>query len=217
LSALTGLACLVPIVMAGRTLSKAQVSAAEGRFNDSLHELDRAQLWLPALAYATDMLYQRGYLTRRLGLESPERKLLDAINEEEGGLYTQATQHYLSLLDPATTEPVRDEAFRGALRLALKDFNSGLVDRAGSNLTRLLAIDPTALKANYAMQLVDLQSRRKDQLESDVARFETIYKTFQSIEKGEVVASAHRRLAYLEFDFGDKEKLGDEMRAAVKP
>ena len=216
-SILTMAACLVPIVMAGWTLSKAQSAAAEGRFADALRGLDQAQVWVPVLAYSTDMLYERGYLTRRLGLESPERRLLDAINEEEGGLYNQASQHYLSLLDPDTVGPVRDEAFRGALRLALKDFNSGLVDRAGSRLTRLLAIDPTALKASYAMQLVDLRSDRKEQLEADVSQFETVYRTFRSIEKGEVLAAAHRRLAYLEFDFHDKDKLGDEMRAAVKP
>jgi tetratricopeptide (TPR) repeat protein len=209
--------CLAPIFVTGWTLSQAQTAAAEGRFADSLRCLDRAQAWLPALAYSTDMLYQRGYLTRRLGLDSPDRRLLDAINEEEAGLFTQAAQHYLDLLDPATQGPVRDEAFRGALRLALKDLNSGLEDRAGSRLSRLLSIDPTSLKANYAMQLVDLRSHRKDQLESDVSQFETVYRTLQSIEKGEVIASAHRRLAYLEFDFQDKAKLGDEMRAAVKP
>jgi hypothetical protein len=214
---LTVAACLAPIIMAGWTLSKAQSAAAEGKFADALRGLDRAQMWLPVLAYSTDMLYQRGYLTRRLGLDSPERKLLDAINEEEGGLFTQAAQHYLDLLDPASEGPVRDEAFRGALRLALKDLNSGLVGRAELHLTRLLAVDPTALKANYAMQLIDLRSDRKEKLESDVSQFETVYKTFQSIEKGEVVASAHRRLAYLEFNFQDKEKLGDEMRAAIKP
>jgi hypothetical protein len=81
----------------------------------------------------------------------------------------------------------------------------------------LLAIDPTALKASYAMQLVDLRSDRKEQLEADVSQFETVYRTFRNIEKGEVLAAAHRRLAYLEFDFHDKDKLGDEMRAAVKP
>jgi hypothetical protein len=32
-----------------------------------------------------------------------------------------------------------------------------------------------------------------------------------------VLASAHRRLADLEFDSGDISKLGDEMRAAIKP
>jgi len=31
------------------------------------------------------------------------------------------------------------------------------------------------------------------------------------------VAAAHRRLADLEFDFGDKERLAEEMSAAIKP
>jgi tetratricopeptide (TPR) repeat protein len=216
-SILTVAICLAPVLMAGWTLNQAQTAVAEGRFADTLRSLDRAQIWLPSLAYATDMLYQRGYLDRRLGLDSPERRLLNAINEEEGGLFTQAAEHYLDLLEPDSQDPVRGEAFRGALRLAIKDLNSGLEDRAGSRLSRLLSIDPTSLKANYALQLVDLRSNRKEQLESDVSRFETVYKTFQGIEKGEVIASAHRRLAYLEFDFQDKAKLGDEMRAAIKP
>jgi len=216
-SVLTVAACLGPVVMAGRALSSAQAAAAEGRFADALHGLAQAQMWVPVLGYSTETLYQRGYFTRRLGLASPERTLLEAINEEEGGLYTEAGQHYMALLDPATEGPIRDEAFRGALRLALKDFNSGLIERAGSRLTRLLAVDPTALKASYAMQLVDLRTDRKEELESDVAQFETVYRTLSSIEKGEVIASAHRRLAYLEFNFRDKDKLGDEMRAAIKP
>jgi hypothetical protein len=216
-SVVTVAACLAPIILAGQTLTKAQVAAAEGRYADALHGLNQAQMWVPVLGYSTETLYQRGYLSRRLGLESPERKLLEAINEEEGGLYTEAAQRYMALLDPTTEDAIRAEAFRGALRLALKDYNSGLIERAGSRLTRLLAIDPTALKASYAMQLVDLRSDRKEELESDVAKFETVYRTLSSIEKGEVIASAHRRLAYLEFNFRDKDKLGDEMRAAVKP
>jgi hypothetical protein len=212
---LVGLACLLPVVFAGWTLNRAQSAAAEGAFSTSLRYLDAAQRWVPSLAYDTEMLYQKGYLMHRLGLNFPEKTLFDAINLEEAGLDKQADVQYLALLN-SPEHAVRDEAFRGALRLATQEFNSGVLDRAESELHRLLDVDPTSLKASYALQLVDLRAHQKDKLESDVSKFETVYDAFQSIEKGAVIAAAHRRLAYLEFDFKDRSRLGDEMRAAVQ-
>ena len=213
---LVWIACLTPIVMAGGALIKAQTAAANGRFSESLRDLDVAQAWAPALAYGSGMLYQRGYFAERLKLDTPERKLVVAMNNEEDGIDDRASSLYMSLLN-SESEPVRDEALRGALRLALKDFNSGMVSRAGNTLTRLLAVDPTSIKIIYALQLVDLHDRLKSRLEADVSRFEVVYNTLQSREKGAIIASAHRRLADLEFDFGDKDKLAEEMRAAIKP
>jgi hypothetical protein len=209
--------CLLPVAMAGWELQKTQTTAAEGKFPESLHHLERAEAWVPTIRYHTDVLYERGWIEGKLGIRSPATLLVSAMREEDEGFYARAAQHYVDLLDPATEKPARDEAFRGALRLAIKDFNSGLIDRAGSRLEQLIAIDPTSLKANYALQLVDLQTRRKTRLESDVARFEAVYRSLQDIDKGVVIASAHRRLADLEFDFRDTSKLADEMRAAIKP
>lgn len=213
---LVSVGCLTPIVIAGVNLMKSQTAAANGRFSESLRDLDTAKAWVPALAYGSGMLYQRGYLAARLGLDTPERMLLTAVTNDEDGIEDRASTLYLGLLD-SKSDPVKKEAFRGALRLALKDFNSGLVDRAGNTLNRLLAVDPTSIKVIYALQLVDLRNHLKSRLEADVSRFEVVYKTFQSHEKGAIVASAHRRLADLEFDFGDKERLTEEMSAAIKP
>ena len=209
--------CLWPVVMAGLELQKTQTAAAEGKFAESLHHLDQAQAWVPTIAYHTDILYQRGWLEGKLGIQSSATQLLAAIREEEEGFYSRAAQHYAELLNPATGKPTRDEAFRGALRLAIKDLNTGLIDRASSRLEQLMAIDSTSLKTNYALQLVDLRTRQKTHLERDVARFEAVYKSLQDIDKGVVIASAHRRLADLEFDFRDTTKLDDEMRSAIKP
>jgi hypothetical protein len=214
---LLGAVCVLPVVMAGRELAKAQIAVVEGRFNESLHHLGLAQALVPVLAYHTDLIYQRGWLERKLGFNSPAAKLLSAIREEEEGFNARAVQHYIELLGPEMAGPIRDEAFRGTLRLTIKDFNAGLVDRAGFRLAQLMAIDPTCLKANYALQLVDLRTLREERLKRDVARFEAVYDCFQSLEKRVVLASAHRRLASLEFDSGDIGKLGDEMRAAIKP
>jgi hypothetical protein len=208
---------IAPVVMAGRELAEARTAVANGSFSESLHHLDLAEAYVPILAYNTDDVYQRGWLDRKLGLNSSAAQLVSAIREEEEGFYSRAAQHYSELLDPDRPGPVRDEAFRGALRLAIKDLNAGLLERAASRLAQLTSIDPSSIKANYALQLADLRSSRKDRLESEVAKFEAVYKCFASIEKSALLASAHRRMAELDYDFQDTEKLGDEMRAAIKP
>jgi hypothetical protein len=209
--------CLGPVVMAGRDLAKAQDAAIVGNFGQSLKHLDAAQVWVPALAYNTDLICQRGWLEQKLGINSPSAQVLSAFHEEAEGFHFRAAQTYADLLDREIPSPVRDEAFRGALRLALRDFNSGLIDRASSRLDELIQIDPTCVKAYYALQLADLRGLQKDRLERDAAKFEALYNCFASLEKSVVIASAHRRVAELEFDYRDVGRLGDEMRAAVKP
>ena len=209
--------CLLPVVMAGRELENAQTAVLEGNYRESLRHLDGAEAWMPVLAYHTDAVYQRGWLDRKLGVNSGAAQLASAIREETEGFDSRAAQHYADLLDANAPGPVRDEAFRGALRKAINDFNAGLLDTATLRLTRLLEIDPTSIKANYALQLADLRSFRKDRLECEIARFIAVYRCFQSLEKGVVIAAAHHRLAELDFDSHDLTKLGDEMRAAVQP
>jgi hypothetical protein len=209
--------CLVPVVMAGRELTKARTAVAEGRWSESLHHLDMVQAWVPVLAYNTDVIYQRGWLDQKLGTKSEAAELCSAIREEEEGFDSRAAQHYGRFLGREADGPLRDEAYRGALRLAIKDFNAGLIDRAADRLGQLEAIDPTCLKANYALQLAYLQNSRKEELERELAKFEALYGCFESLEKSGLIASAHRRTAELDFEFRDIAKLGDEMRAAIKP
>jgi hypothetical protein len=210
-------ACLAPIMMAARQLERAEAAVDEGKYADSLRHLDIAQVWVPVLAYHTDVLLQRGYLERKLGIKSPTTELYSSVREEIEGFPARASASYIELLDPQMPKEVRDEAYRGALRLAIKDFNTGLVDRAADRLARLAAIDPTSAKTCYALQLADFRCFRKEQMESDVARFEAICNCFQSREKNPLLAMAHRRLADLEFNCRDLRKLGDEMRSAVTP
>jgi hypothetical protein len=82
---------------------------------------------------------------------------------------------------------------------------------------QLQTIDPTCIKANYALQLTYLQTSRKEELQLEVARFVALYGCFQSLEKSGLIASAHRRMAELDFDSRDIPRLGEEMRAAIKP
>jgi hypothetical protein len=209
--------CLAPIVIAGRQLTRARMAAAEGRLSESMRDLERMVAWLPAVAYNSDIVYQRGWLEQKLGLQSDAALLFSATREEGEGFDARASQHYSEVLARQPDGPLRDEAYRGALRLAIKDFNSGLVDRAAARLEALEMIDPSCIKANYALQLAYLQSFRKAELERELARFEAIYASFQSLEKSGLVASAHRRLAELDFDFRDISRMGDEMRDAIKP
>ena len=189
----------------------------EGKFALALHHLDIAQAWVPVFAYHSDLIYQRGWLDRNLGLNSPEVEVYAAIREEIEGFNARAAQAYWELLAKEEPGPVRDEAFRGALRLALNDFNSGLSDSAASRLAQLTQIDPTCVKAYYALQLASLRGLQKGQLERNSAKFETLCASFQSLEKKTLIASAHRRAAELEFDYRDIDKLGTEMRAAITP
>jgi len=209
--------CLVPVIMAGRELDIAREDAAEGRFNESLRHLDLAEAWIPVLAYHTDAVYQRGWLDRKSGVKSPAAQLLSAIREETEGFSERAVRHYTELLDTDAPEPVRDEAFRGVLRLAINDFNTGLLDRAASRLTQLLSVDPTSLKANYALQLADLRSFRKTRLEGEVAQFIAVYTCMQCLEKRVLIAAAHHRLAEVDFEYHDAAKAADEMRAMLQP
>jgi hypothetical protein len=209
------LLCLTPVVMAGWELANSREAATEGHFRESLRHLDAAEILMPVLAYHTDVVYQRGWLDRKVGANTRESQINAAIREETEGFNSRAAEHYLSLLEPGVPQPVRDEAFRGTLRLAINDLNTGLLARATGTLQQLLAIDPTCLKANYALQLADLRSSRKGQLEDDVARFAAVYGRMQSIEKRVVIAAAHNRIAELDFDARDTPKLGDEMRAAI--
>ena len=130
---------------------------------------------------------------------------------------SRAAQHFTQLLKEEGPGPVRSEAYRGALRLALKNFNSGRIDLAASRLKELSDMDPSCIKAYYALGLADLRNFQKERLESDTAKFEAVYNCFQSLEKSSLIASAHRRVAELEFDYRDIGRLGTEMRAAITP
>ncbi len=208
---------LLPVLIAGLELSKSEETADLGRYAEARRWLNRATTFVPILAYNTDIVFQEGYFDQKLGVDSAASKLVTAIRDEEEGFIDSAAGRYADLLDPSNPEPVRDEAFRGGLRRALTDLNAGLADKASAALTRLLTIDPSSIKVNYALQLADLRRQRKDALEQHVADFEAIYSSFQSLEKDALLAAAHRRLAELDFDDHDIAHIGDDLRAAIKP
>ncbi len=216
-AALLYIVCLVPIVMAGRELTRARTALMEGRVKESLHRLDRMEAWMPVLAYNSDVIFQRGSLDQKMGVQSDAALLYSAVREEEEDFDGRAAQHFGELTSRRSNGPIQAEAYRGALRLAIKDFNSGLVDRAADRFGQLETIDTTCIKANYALQLAYLQTLRKPELERELARFEVLYAPFESLEKSGLIAAAHRRLAELDFDLRDTATLGDEMRAAIKP
>lgn len=213
---LEGLWLVLPL-MAGVEIYQAHRDADIGELAAAKQHLDRAFVFLPSLRFGTDMLFEKGWLDQRTGqTNSPESALVRAIEEEEEHLVGRAWEHYERLLDPKNPDEVRAEAFRGALRLTLRDLNSGSEAKAAARLAALLNDDPSCIKANYALQLADLRLHRKAELERDVAKFETLYKTFESLGKIAPIASAHKRLAELDFETNDAAEIGDELRAAAK-
>jgi hypothetical protein len=212
------LICLIPPILAGHELTASENAATEGRFSDALAHMRQAELDLPVLAYHTDFLYQRGWIERSLGLKTHATQLLSAIREEEEGFYGRAEQHYFDLLNTGPlTDPARREAFRGALRSVIRDFNSGLIEHAHIQLSRLATIDPSSIKTSYSLLAATSWEARKTEMESEVAKFIALYEGFQSPEKHSLESLAHRRLADLEFDYHDIPKVSEEMRKAVTP
>lgn len=202
---------------AGIELHRARLDAGQGGFEGARIHLDRAFGLLPSLHSGTDILFEEGWLDRRIGqTTSTTSRLVQAVEEEEEHLSARAWTHYEQLMQTENPGEVRAEAFRGALRLALRDLNSGLEERAAARLNELSALDPSCIKANYALQLADLRLHRKAALERDVLQFETVYKTFQSLEKIAPIASAHKRLAELDFETNDAADVGEQLRAAAK-
>jgi hypothetical protein len=213
---LEGLWLVLPL-LAGMEIHQARRDAALGEFEAAKSRLNRAFVLLPALHFSTDILFQEGWLDQRTGhADSEECRLVKAIEEEEEHLSGRAWEHYQQLIGSADSEGVRAEAYRGALRLALQDLNSGSEDKAAARLAELLALDRSCIKANYALQLADLRLHRKAELEQDVAQFEIVYGTFESLAKIAPIATAHKRLAELDFESNDAADLGDQLRAAAK-
>ena len=202
---------------AGVELHLAHRDASQGEFEAARKHLGRAFVILPSLRCCTDLLFEEGWLDQKTGRSaSVESQLVAAIQEEEEHLSARAWTHYLQLLKGRNPEEIRAEAYRGALRVALRDFNSGLEQKGAACLTELLALDPTCIKVNYALQLADLRLHRKTELEQHVAQFETVYNTFESLEKIAPIATAHKRLAELDFDTNDTADLDDQLRATAK-
>lgn len=209
--------CLLPVVMASHELSSAQTNVLNGNLDQALQHLTLVRRWMPAVGYGSDMLFQSGWLEHNLGRDTPQARLANAIQEEERGFYERASTQYFALLNENPTGPVADEAFRGALRVATKDFNSARFDRARQSLVKLAALRPASLKVSYALQLADHRQLRKDDLECEVSKFLVIYNCLQNLKRYAVFSQAHRRLADLEYDYHDMGRLGDEMRLAIQP
>jgi hypothetical protein len=214
--ALAGI-CLLPVAIAGHALAVAREQATLGNFTNALIQLGRAEVWLPVLAYETDFIYQRGWLEQKCGFDTPVTQFVDAWRSERGNFDEVARQEYEKLLAPGIPRPVRFEAFRGLLRLAIDDFNSGLTDRAYEMLSHLAAIDPSSLTVLYGLQMTDLRGNRLVALRRDLAQFTAIYRVYQSPEKDAVLASGHQRLAELAFDHHNPAMVDEQIPLLTAP
>jgi hypothetical protein len=172
---------------------------------------------LPVLAYETDFIYQRGWLEHKCGSDTPAALFASAWQNEQGNFDEVAKQEYEELLGPEIPCPVRSEAFRGLLRRAIQDFNSGLTGRADETLPKLAAIDPSSLTVLYGLQMTDLRGNRLAALRHNLAQFTAIYRVYQSPEKDAVLASGHQRLAELAFDQHNPAMVDEQIRLLTAP
>jgi hypothetical protein len=209
--------CLLPVAIAGYALAAAREQAALGNFTNALIQLGRAEVLLPVLAYETDFIYQRGWLEHKCGSDTPAALFASAWQNEQGNFDEVARQEYEELLGPEIPCPVRSEAFRGLLRRAIQDFNSGLTGRADETLPKLAAIDPSSLTVLYGLQMTDLRGNRLAALRHNLAQFTAIYRVYQSPEKDAVLASGHQRLAELAFDQHNPAMVDEQIRLLTAP
>jgi hypothetical protein len=212
-----GVICLAPVAVAGYALAAARDQAALGDYRGALVELGRAEFWLPVLAYETDVIYQRGWLEAKCGRDTPAARFVDARRKESQNFGEVAEREYEKLLAPDTPHPVRSEAFRGLLRLAIEDFNSGLTDRACERFSNLAAADPSSLTVLYGLQMADLRRDRLAALRRDLAQFTAVYRVFQSPEVGAILSLGHHHVAELAFDHHDPAMVDEQSPLLTAP
>jgi hypothetical protein len=210
-------ACLVPVAAAGYAMAAAREQAARGDWAAALTQLGLAEACLPILAYQTDLVYQRGWLEERCRRSTPAARLVSAWQKEAQNFEEISRQEYAGLLSPKIPEPVRSEAFRGLLRLAIDDFNSGRIDRAHEGLSRLAAADPSSLTALYGLQMTDLHGNRLMALRRDLAQLTAVYHVFQSNEKLTVLALCRQHLAELAFDQPNAAMVDQQLPLLTRP
>src|SRR5258707_2477317 len=105
---------LLPIMMAAQELTRAESSANNGKYSESIRHLDLAEKWVPVLSYHTDLLYQRGWLEETVGLQSPARQVYFPIPEQEERVFRRGAEEGGGLVNYDNRKTGRHEARRRA-------------------------------------------------------------------------------------------------------
>ncbi len=215
-----GLACVVtPVMICCMQLDRCRNAAARGLYDEADRYLHSAGRALPALREDTFYVAQRGLLDFRRGrVQTPEGRLFRANLMERQGRYAQAMQEYQSLVADCPADlAARREALRAILRAAIHSLNGQKADQAIEWFEQVIREEPCNLKANYALQLAYLRTRRRVDLERMVRRLVAVYGYFQMPTKAIVLASSYENAMLAAYRDHDMEAAAAFLNKAKKP
>ncbi|YCM42718.1 hypothetical protein V2O64_15500 [Verrucomicrobiaceae bacterium 227] len=196
----------VPIWAAGSALKEARSRALAGEWETAVASLDRAEQWMPALGFDTGIIFQRGRLEGLMGGGGPCAKLYEAWELEKAGHGGRAelVLEELELERDFLPRVWARELSRSWLRVAVDDFNSGRVGKAGKRFGWLYEEEPLALQVSFHRQLISLQNERVEVNRQCRERIENVYRTFLRREKKGVIAASWWMLAQGELAAGNE-------------
>ena len=187
---------LTPIFIAGALVARSRTAAQQGDPAAAWRWLHRAALVLPALRQDADLLARRGLLENSLGMPTAAAALHRATVLDRQGFAARAQTDFVALLaDAPPGSAVQRAAGCALLRSGIQALNSGQTEVAAALLDSVLAVDPSNVKALYALQLACLRAPRPDRLPALVARTDAAYRFFSTRTKAPVVAAAYENAA----------------------
>ncbi|MFT6861920.1 MAG: hypothetical protein ACJAVK_000473 [Akkermansiaceae bacterium] len=209
--AVTGIVAIagfVPVWAAGSALTKARTQTLAGDWQPAIASLDRAEQWMPALAFDTGIIFQRGRLESLMGGSGPCAKIYQVWELERAGHGGRAELllEDLELKRELLPRVWARELSRSWLRVAVDDFNSGKVGKAGARFDLLYEKEPVALQIGFHRQLISLQKDVVVENRECRERIEKVYKTFLRREKKGVIAASWWILSQGELTAGNEMK-----------
>jgi hypothetical protein len=224
--AVFGLCCLVPAAACVLQIERARGAAERGLLSLSLTRLEQAARLLPVIRRNGDFVEQLGILQSRLGMPTAEAELHRATILQRQGQFEPADAIFRSLLasEGSASDVIHQEGARGLLRQGIRSLNSGELASATDVLETVLQVEPTNVKANYALELAYLRSSRFEAVAPLASRMRSIYHHFSTLTKVPVLGANDENLALAAFLKGDAvaahlawQKLSDPKRLRKEP
>jgi hypothetical protein len=220
-----GLAALAPAAGCAIEIERARDALELGATGLSLERLQWAAHLVPAVRRDSGFLEQIGMMQSRLGIDSAEARLHRAIVLQRQGEFEPADALLASVAgEPSAAEAVRREAARGLLRRGIRSLNSGELANATDTLEAVLRVDPTNLKANYALEIAYLRASRFDAVPALAERVRGIYHYIGTVTKVSVLGANDENLAMAAYLRGDAleahrawQKLSDPKSLRTEP
>jgi hypothetical protein len=219
------LLCMVPAVFCAFEIERARGATEQGLLSLSLGRLELAGRILPVIRHNGDFVEQLGILESGLGMQTAEAELHRATTLQRQGQFEPAEAIFRALAsDPSADDVIHREAARGLLRRGIRYLNSGEFPNAIDALGEVLRVEPTNVKANYALELAYLRSARFEALPPLAARMRDIYHYLGTLTKVPVLGINEENVAMAAFLKGDAvaahrawQKLSDPKRLRTEP